>query len=730
MLSQGLGKTVQIVAFLAALDYSDKLPGPAIVVAPATVLKQWQRHFTLWWPRFHVRILHPSSSAWEEDGSSAKKRPRSTAPEPKLVVRDVVNAKRSVLITSYEQLRRHEDLLYDKFEYVILDEAHKIRNPDALITLSCKRFLTPRRILLTGTPMQNNLKELWSIFDFAFPGRLGTLVVFESEFSVPIAIGGYTNASRSEVYTAYRCAVTLRQLVSPYMLRRMKSDVALDLPEKQEQVLFCRLTLEQRQAYQHHLNSRSVKMALRGQANLLAAISTLRQICDHVDIATVGEEWRGPTFCRGQRDSDEEELTGRTGAVEEALDTSFGHPSRSGKLKVLETVLASWHKGGHRVLIFSQTHVVLDILARFAEKRGYVHLRMDGRTPVGKRQALIDEFNESNVFLFLLTTRTGGLGTNLVGADRVILFSPDWNPAVDLQSRERAWRIGQKKSVVIYRLVTAGTIEEKILQRQFWKSLLASKVLADARQRRIFKRKDMTDLFTLSDDKAKGTETGDLFLGTAAKEVGSGSGQESSSKERGADASRVEGKGANGMLKSLFNSSDCGNALQSAMNHDAMLQAGTREVDVAVLQHETEKIVSKAVDALNQSAAEVRRTATGVPTWTGKSGLAGIPEARPSFGRAGTGAGSLLHQIKKRAEPNNSAQGSATDGTVNELTQNVVAFLKQNEDSSSSDALIARFTGDVGIGGHSLTVFKTTLKRVAVLKKNESTWYLKAKFKE
>eukprot|EP00173_Palmaria_palmata_P003834 Plantae.Rhodophyta-Palmaria_palmata.ctg4215.p1 GENE.Plantae.Rhodophyta-Palmaria_palmata.ctg4215~~Plantae.Rhodophyta-Palmaria_palmata.ctg4215.p1 ORF type:complete len:480 (+),score=106.60 Plantae.Rhodophyta-Palmaria_palmata.ctg4215:104-1441(+) len=445
----------------------------------------------------------------------------------------------------------------------------------------------------------------------------------------------------------------------------------------------------------------------------------------------MAEEWRGPTFCGGQKGNDKEELTEGTDAVEEALDTSFGHSSRSGKLKVLETVLASWHKGGHRVLIFSQTHVVLDILARFAEKCGYVHLRMDGRTPVGKRQALIDEFNnESRVFLFLLTTRTGGLGTNLVGADRVILLSPDWNPGTDFQARERAWRVGQTKSVVIYRLVTAGTIEEKILQRQFWKSLLASKVLTDARQRRIFKRKDMKDLFTLSDDKAKGTETGDLFLGTAAKEVGSRNGQESASKERAVDASRVETEGTNGMLKSLFNSSDCGDALQSAMNHDAMLQAGTREVDVAVLQHETEKIVSNAVDALNQSSAEVRRTATGVPTWTGKSGLAGIPEARSSFGRARTGAGSLLQQIKKRVEPNNIAQGSAAGSTVNELMQNVVAFLNLNEGTSSSDALIARFSNDVGTGGHSLTVFKATLKRVAVLKKNESIWYLKAKFKE
>lgn len=306
---------------------------------------------------------------------------------------------------------------------------HKIRNPDADITLTCKMFTTPRRILLTGTPMQNNLKELWSLFDFVFPGRLGTLVVFETQFSTPIAIGGYANADKSEVYTAYRCAVTLRNLVAPYLLRRLKSDVSIQLPEKQEQVLFCRLSTEQREAYKSFIGSRTVRQVLAGRLNLLCAISTLRQICNHVDIATSGEHWDGPRYCNTDRnladeassDDDDNDDLDEADRCLLLANKDFGATSRSGKLMVLDTVLAKWKESGNRVLIFSQTHVVLDILTVFARQHGYSYRRMDGKTAIGRRMELIDEFNgDDDIFLFLLSTKVGGLGTNLCGADRVV----------------------------------------------------------------------------------------------------------------------------------------------------------------------------------------------------------------------------------------------------------------------------------------------------------------------
>jgi DNA excision repair protein ERCC-6 len=230
------------------------------------------------------------------------------------------------------------------------------------------------------------------------------------------------------VYAAYRCAVTLRDLVSPYMLRRLKADVSIQLPDKQEQVLFCRLTSEQREAYKSFLGSRTVRQVLNGTLNLLCAISVLRKICNHVDIATASEGWAGPRYTSVVRgwdddrdDDDEGGGEGGEGGEQRDLDGDFGNSARSGKLKVLETVLATWRKAGNRVLIFSQTHAVLDILATLAGKHSYEYRRMDGKTPIAKRMQLIDEFNgDSGVFLFLLSTKVGGLGTNLTGADRVV----------------------------------------------------------------------------------------------------------------------------------------------------------------------------------------------------------------------------------------------------------------------------------------------------------------------
>lgn len=165
------------MTFLGALEYSNKLPGPAIIVAPATVLKQWASHFELWWPRFYVRILHHSSQAMETSKARHRRSSSATTNATALVQSLLKPGRPGILVTSYEQVRKHQAILLDEFDYVVLDEGHKIRNPDADITLVCKRFRTPRRLLLTGTPMQNNLKELWSLFDFVYPGRLGTLVV-------------------------------------------------------------------------------------------------------------------------------------------------------------------------------------------------------------------------------------------------------------------------------------------------------------------------------------------------------------------------------------------------------------------------------------------------------------------------------------------------------------------------------------------------------------------------
>ncbi|XP_054687255.1 DNA excision repair protein ERCC-6 isoform X1 [Grus americana] len=494
----GLGKTIQIIAFLAGLSYSKIRTrgsnyryqglGPTVIVCPATVMHQWVKEFHTWWPPFRVAVLH-------ETGSYTDKKVK--------LIREIASC-HGILITSYSYIRLMQDNIHSyDWHYVILDEGHKIRNPNAAVTLACKQFRTPHRIILSGSPMQNNLKELWSLFDFVFPGKLGTLPVFMEQFSVPITMGGYANASPVQVKTAYKCACVLRDTINPYLLRRMKADVKmnLSLPDKNEQVLFCRLTDEQRQVYQNFINSKEVYQILNGDMQIFSGLVALRKICNHPDLFS-----GGPRILKGVPDAE----------VEEA--DQLGYWKRSGKMIVVESLLKIWHKQGHRVLFFTQSRQMLQILEVFVRDRNYSYLRMDGTTTIASRQPLVTRYNEDkSIFIFLLTTRVGGIGVNLTGADRVIIYDPDWNPSTDTQARERAWRIGQKKQVTVYRLLTAGTIEEKIYHRQIFKQFLTNRVLKDPKQRRFFKSNDLYELFTLSNpDVSQGTETSAIFAGTGS----------------------------------------------------------------------------------------------------------------------------------------------------------------------------------------------------------------------
>uniref|UniRef100_A0A3B3USV7 DNA excision repair protein ERCC-6 n=1 Tax=Poecilia latipinna TaxID=48699 RepID=A0A3B3USV7_9TELE len=494
----GLGKTIQVISFLAGLSYSKLRTrgsnyryvglGPTVIVCPATVMHQWVKEFHTWWPPFRVAVLHETGSF--------------TSNKEKLIPE--IAACHGILITSYSAVRNLQDILqrYD-WHYVILDEGHKIRNPNAGVTVACKQFRTPHRFILSGSPMQNNLKELWSLFDFVFPGKLGTLPVFMEQFSVPITMGGYSNASPVQVQTAFKCACVLRDTINPYLLRRMKDDVKanLSLPDKNEQVLFCRLTEEQRQVYQSFLDSKEVYQILNGDMHVFSGLIALRKICNHPDLFS-----GGPRILRG---IPEDQLT---------EEEHFGFWKRSGKLMVVESLLRLWFKQGQRVLLFTQSRQMLDILEVFVREKDYSYLKMDGTTAIASRQPLIARYNEDkSIFIFLLTTKVGGLGVNLTGANRVIIYDPDWNPSTDTQARERAWRIGQKQQVTIYRLLTAGTIEEKIYHRQIFKQFLTNRVLKDPKQRRFFKSNDIYELFTLADpDGTQGTETSAIFAGTGS----------------------------------------------------------------------------------------------------------------------------------------------------------------------------------------------------------------------
>jgi DNA excision repair protein ERCC-6 len=297
-----------------------------------------------------------------------------------------------------------------------------------------QRLKTPHRLALSGTPIQNDLRELWSIFDFVFPGRLGTLPVFETEFADPIKRGGYANASPMQVQLAYRCALILRDLINPYLLRRLKKDVkeVQRMPGKREQVLFCRLSDQQRDMYEAFLRSDLVKNVFRGSAQLLGAITMLRKICNHPDLVCSPSESSLQAFLQNgfvnenQLVQDAESDANTSNAEFFYDDEETGMKSfveRSGKLEVLAKILPLWHRQGHRVLIFCQWRKMLDLIMRFVEMNGWKYGRLDGNTNVASRQKLVNKFNaDDSYFIMLCTTRTGGVGLNLTGANRIILY--------------------------------------------------------------------------------------------------------------------------------------------------------------------------------------------------------------------------------------------------------------------------------------------------------------------
>ncbi|KAI8645959.1 SNF2 family N-terminal domain-containing protein [Parasitella parasitica] len=836
----GLGKTIQVIAFLTGLYYSKILgPGqPSIIVCPATVMKQWVQELHKWWPPLPVAILHSSGAgvknsilnasrkgknkeilddtdnseddytfqndADDEDYEKGDYKPdrkgksgfNNKAKNGKSSTKSILTTKAGknaaalveryvkfggILITTYSGVQNYREiLLKHRWGYVVLDEGHKIRNPDSVTTLAIKQLKTPHRIILSGTPIQNNLKELWSLFDFIFPGRLGTLPIFQTQFSVPIGIGGYANATNVQVQTAYKCACMLRDLINPYLLRRMKVDVASDLPKKNEQVLFCKLTKPQRSAYLKFISSKDMDAILERRRQVLYGIDIVRKICNHPDLIDL-------TLSQS--------------------DPDYGNPDRSGKMVVVKALLKMWKQQQHRVLLFCQTRQMLDILEIMMRQTQYRYLRMDGTTPVGQRIAMVNEFNNvPEIFVFLLTTKTGGLGLNLTGADRVILFDPDWNPSTDMQARERAWRLGQKKEVTVYRLMTSGTIEEKIYHRQIYKQFLTNKILKDPKQRRFFDASNLQSLFTLASEDAVGTETEDLFKGTEIKYnhnlkrrkkakndddekdlisidgvnsleqyAGERLEEEERRKEREQMKASENNENEDNVLKSLFEMT----GIQSALQHDQIMDSASH--DAVFVEREATLIAERAAAALRESRRQRRQIDIGTPTWTGRSGTAGAPRhalqnradtpsprfgQRPSFpthsapvspspkDTFGSGnvsgfkanangarptSSSLLARMKERRAiesgkdsspqiqdaPVSILDNSAREGMIVKIRDYLFTHNSRGTSQDIIDAL------DISINQEQIMIFRKMLQAIAMFKKDQSgkgVWILKEDF--
>ncbi|KPM39662.1 DNA repair protein rhp26 [Neonectria ditissima] len=735
----GLGKTVQLIAFIAALHYSKKLQRPVVVVAPATLLRQWVSEFHRWWPPLRVAILHASGSGmmnpkFEDDYDLDHYRP--IASKSQKAAKRIVNSavkKGHVLVTTYTGLQTYaEELLPVQWDYAVLDEGHKIRNPNAEITVTCKELNTPNRVILSGTPVQNNLTELWSLFDFIYPMRLGTLVNFRTQFEIPIRQGGYANASNLQVMTAEKCAEALKETISEYLLQRLKVDVAADLPEKTEQVLFCKLTDGQRAAYETFVKSDEVSAILSRRRQSLYGIDILRKICNHPDLL-------------------DKSLGQKAGY-------DFGSPKLSAKLQLTKDLLQKvMIPNGHKALLFSQGKQMLNIIQKCIRQCGISHLRMDGETPVDQRQSMIDRFNgDPDIHVFLMTTRTGGLGTNLTGADRIIIFDPDWNPSTDLQARERAWRLGQKKPVKIYRLMTEGTIEEKIYHRQIFKQFMTNKVLKDPKQRSSYDLSDLYDLFSFHPTGEAGAQRSEVFkgaevnLGNTAVDGDDAQNPEpvtslrnnptdSEGKEvqqMGLIAAMEEYKEDKSvhderrMLEGIF-----ARSVNSAYDHEQIVNGPQKaKADISVLRHEANQVARQAAAHLRQAGLEARRVPIGTVTWTGEVGQGGRPGANRR--RGGPSSAGIMSNLADRQGLDDGSASSSRSGTpgtdrnlkTKDFVAMIKAFVNRHGGRVPSKMLVDHFNPYCP-GKKQSDEFKAALDKVAVLSKTGGTgrgiWTLK-----
>ena len=529
------------------------------------------------------------------------------------------------------------------------------------------------------------------------------------------------------------------------------------------QVLFCRLTETQRDAYEDYLKSPHVEKVLSGAAHAFSALTTLLKICNHPHLYS----W----------DAADRQAAGAAAAAgPKSAAIRYGDWRLSGKLRVLHQVLRPWLARGDRALLFCQTRQMLDIVQIYVESQRYAFLRLDGNTSVASRLSLIDRFNaDPSIFLFLLTTRAGGLGINLTGANRVVLLDPDWNPANDLQARERAWRVGQTRSVAVFRLVTGGTLEEKVYQRQIFKTVLSNRVLTEGSvKNKTLKRSDLRDLLAPPADLGGGGSGGggdapaEAAIEAMAAEGGrprADSGAATSGRNTGAPAEDRPAGTRKLEETSLLEGLLRGELLSGTLDHEREVDSGKgRESSIASV--EARRVAERAAAALRESSENCARSAAGprTPTWTGRNDGAGGPAHRfgaalsktivgagaagpapagasGSFFSAGAGRGAaigssaLLQRVRQReasltpegaplaANESPSASGSASeaDSLAASLLQEIRSFFRSHGGRATTDQLVGRFRACA-----EPHLFKQLLRQVA--QKQGKFWAIDARF--
>ncbi|MBA0805452.1 hypothetical protein Gohar_004968 [Gossypium harknessii] len=522
----GLGKTIQTIAFLAAVygkdeEYGDSRvlkenqigqKGPVLIICPTSVICNWKCEFSRWAP-FNVSLYHGSSC--------------------ELILEKLQANGVEVLVTSFDTFRIHGNLLSEiKWEIVVVDEAHRLKNEKSKFYSACLEIKTRRRIGLTGTIMQNKIMELFNLFDWAAPGSLGTREHFREFYDEPLKHGQRATAPERFVRVAGERKQHLVAVLHKYMLRRTKEETIGQLMlGKEDNVVFCAMSELQKRVYQRMLQLPDVQCLInkdlpcscgsplaqvecckrivpkgiiwpylhRGSPEgcdscpfclVLPCLVKLQQISNHLELIKPNP--------RDEPDKQRKDAEFASAVFGPDIDMVGGNaPSKSfmdlsdtrycGKMRALEKLMSSWALMGDKILLFSYSVRMLDILEKFLIRKGFCFSRLDGSTPTNMRQSLVDEFNSSpSKQVFLISTRAGGLGLNLVSANRVVIFDPNWNPAQDLQAQDRSFRFGQRRHVVVFRLLAAGSLEELVYSRQVYKQQLSNIAVSGKMEKRYF----------------------------------------------------------------------------------------------------------------------------------------------------------------------------------------------------------------------------------------------------
>ncbi|GKY91643.1 hypothetical protein MPSEU_000136200 [Mayamaea pseudoterrestris] len=477
----GLGKTIQCIALIAHL-LTKTVSGPFLIVAPLATLPNWVREFERWLPQFPVIRYH------------------GTGPERDAMFKGPLDPKNKrnkdfpFIVTSYEVAIRDRSKLerLGEFTYLIVDEGHRLKNHRCTLLSSLKRLKAANRLLLTGTPIQNTLNELWSLLNFVNPGIFDDLTVFRSWFGFK-DIGQQTHGATKEedILLAERKNQTvtkLHNILRPFLLRRVKIDVLSELPPKKEVIVYSGISKLQA-GYADLIEKGTLRDTLIRQG-----IEDGRTLSQHNKMMNLRKNTNHP-FLFG------EPIDPATG-----LHVGTAHPQllvrASGKFALLDRMLDRLHRDGHQVLIFSQMTSVLNVMEDYLQFRKWNYCRIDGSTHIDERQRQMDVFNADQTggadgsrniaddrnFVFLLSTRAGGLGITLTAADTCIIFDSDWNPFADSQAMDRCHRIGQERPVAVYRLITTNSVDIEMMEKQVSKKKLERMTIAGGDFRRAGRR--------------------------------------------------------------------------------------------------------------------------------------------------------------------------------------------------------------------------------------------------